>query len=203
MEGTDPARPGRARRWLAWTLTFALAIGTTTGLAFFDAGLGIVAGVLALVLAYWLLLRRMALGGRAVARTTRRLFAGGWALLVVGALGAAYAGMLVLGRQGTGRVDYQDEQTGTHGTRYLQCYVIKPDGTDGELRTTGACPASGGTRIAMVYLPHDSGDVARPLLGTKRRLLPRAAVWAVADLLGLAALAAAARTSGTPEAAAP
>jgi hypothetical protein len=188
----DLRRPASgAGWWLGWSLVAFLAIMTTSVLASLDVGIGIVLGVVLLIVGWGLVVKRLLYRRAPVARGIRLLYVCAAIAFVVAAVGAANAVLLGFGRQGVGRVDLETEKTGSHGTRYLQCSVQEPDGTDADLRYTGACPGPMGTPVKLVYLP---GEVQpwQPVVGSKGSLVPTALLWGAGTLAGCGLLTRAA-----------
>lgn len=89
---------------------------------------------------------------------------GGGALLVVGGVHAPDAFLALAGEQGTATIAYADMETGSHGTKYIQCWVDLPDGNTEQLPRTGPCPAPDGAHRPVVYSP---GGVVGPILGSR------------------------------------
>ncbi|MBX7464568.1 hypothetical protein K1Y80_00560 [Streptomyces sp. MAG02] len=185
--GGKPSKPaipglGPRRAALAWALVVALAVLSTYGPALLDLGLGIVVGLVALVTLYAWAVRRIIFGGRPISRRNRAGYWIGGALLVVGGAHAPDAFLALAGDQGRATIAYASTETGSHGTRYKQCWVELPGGDVERLSRTGPCPAPDGTEHLVVYSP--SGLVG-PILTSRGGLM-----WWWAAGFGLAGIAA-------------
>ncbi|MFF4183537.1 hypothetical protein ACFYZ9_10140 [Streptomyces sp. NPDC001691] len=153
---------------LAWAVVVMVATVSTLGPALLDFGLGVVFGLIMLIVLYAWVLRHIAFGSRPVPRWARVTYWVGGALMVVGAVHAPDAFLALTGKQGTATIAYASTETGSHGTKYLQCWVDLPDGNTEKLPRTGACPAPRGAARTVVYSP---GGVVAPLLTAKSGLL--------------------------------
>ncbi|MFE3684989.1 hypothetical protein ACFXPM_17325 [Streptomyces sp. NPDC059095] len=134
--GGKPSKPaipglGPRRAALAWALVVALAVLSTYGPALLDLGLGIVVGLVVLVTLYAWAVRRIIFGGRPISRRNRASYWIGGALLVVGGAHAPDAFLALAGDQGRATIAYASTETGSHGTRYKQCWVELPGGSPG------------------------------------------------------------------------
>ncbi|MGW5528951.1 hypothetical protein [Streptomyces xanthochromogenes] len=184
--GTKPSKSavpglGPRRAALAWVLVVVLAAVCTFVPALLDLGLGIVVGLLVLITLYAWVLRRIVFGGRPISRRNKASYWIGGALLVVGGMHAPDALLALTGAQGTATIAYTSTETGSHGTRYIQCWVELPSGTE-RLPRTGPCPAPVGARRTVVYSP---SGLAGPILTSRGRLM-----WWWAAGFGLAGIAA-------------
>ncbi|MEY9849273.1 hypothetical protein [Streptacidiphilus sp. MAP5-3] len=179
------------RWWLGWVLVALLAIVLTSGIAALDVGIGVVFGVIWLIMGWFLVVRRLVYRRAPVGKEIGRLYLIAAICFVVAGVGASNAGLLVLGQQGVGSVDSQSTETGSHGTQYLQCTVLQPDGSYDDIRSTGACPGPVGSSVTMVYLPGGEDQPFRPAVGTRGSLAPLAVLWGLGTLAGCGLLAGA------------
>lgn len=184
--------PTRSRIIIGWLLVLLLAVLTTSLLGAFDAGLGGVLGVIALILSYHLVVRRLILRRNAVPKRVKVCYTLASIALAVSAVYASPARLVAFGKEGVGSIDYQDRQQGSHGT-YLQCYVQDPDGNVDQLPSGGACPHPDGTPVTMVYTADGIGG---PLLGTKSSYTYAVVICAVGELTGYSLMVAAAVITG-------
>ncbi|MBF9073268.1 hypothetical protein [Streptacidiphilus fuscans] len=196
-----PGKPGKSRGgkpvsggvwWCGWALLALVAVFFTSCVAAMDIGVGLVIGAVWLILGWFAVVaplhRRVP-----VAREVRRLYVAATFAFVLAGVGASNAVLLGFGQQGVGSVDSQWTGTGSHGTQYLQCTVLQPDGSYDDLRSTGACPGPDGSPVTMVYLPGGEDQPFHPALGTRGSLVPLAVLWGVGTVSGCGMLTVAAR----------
>ncbi|WP_406509979.1 hypothetical protein [Streptomyces sp. NBC_00212] len=153
---------------VAWIVIITVAVVSTLGPALLDFGVGVVFGLIVLITLYAWVLRRIVFGSRAIPRWAKLTYWVGGALLVVGGVHAPDAFLALAGEQGTATIAYADVETGSHGTKYIQCWVDLPDGNTEQLPRTGPCPAPDGAHRPVVYSP---GGVVGPILRSRGDLM--------------------------------
>ncbi|MFI6684234.1 hypothetical protein [Streptomyces sp. NPDC050485] len=153
---------------VAWAVIIVVAVVSTFGPAMLDFGLGIVFGSIVLITLYAWILRRIVFGSRPIPRWAKAAYWVGGALMVIGGVHAPDAFLALTGEQGTATIAYASTETGSHGTKYTQCWVDLPDGSTEQLPTAGPCPAPRGAHLTVVYSP---GGVVGPILKAKSDLM--------------------------------
>lgn len=189
-----PRTPVRAA--VGWAVVLLLVVLQAV-LGILDLGIGMVIGGLALVVGWFLAVRRLVYGRRSAPRAVKVTY-------VLGALALCYAtastgavAVMVLGSRGVAHIAYEETDTGSHNTSYKQCYVELPDNYTEALRTTGSCPAPDGAPVGVYYRPGGDSPL-RPVLADSASLEQAGLVWGLPAALGLGLLgyAAVASTRG-------
>ncbi|MFF0296315.1 hypothetical protein ACFYST_12770 [Kitasatospora sp. NPDC004614] len=188
-----PRTPGRVV-W-GWALVLLLVVvQVLVGSA--DLGLGVVVGGIGLIVGWFGPVRRLVYGRRSAPRAVKVTYVLGALALCCATVSVGAVAVMALGTRGTAHIGYEDTGTGSHGTRYHQCYLDLPGGGFDPLRTVGPCPAPRGTVVSAYYMP--GGDsLLRPVLADSLAA-KRVGLWGVFTVLGLGLLgyAAAASTRG-------
>lgn len=186
-----PRTPGRAAT--GWLLVVLLIVFQAL-LGFADLGIGIVVGGIGMIVGWFLPVRRLVYGRHDPSRRVKVGYVLGTLALCYATASTGAVAVMLLGTHGVGHIAYADTETGSHGTRYQQCYVDLPDHYTEPLRTTGHCPAPDGTAVGVYYLPGGDSPL-RPVLDTANETLRTSLLWGLPTALGLGLIGFAAVSS--------
>ncbi|MFF7634613.1 hypothetical protein ACFZB9_15860 [Kitasatospora sp. NPDC008050] len=193
-----PRTPGRAVA--GWAVVLLLVVVQAL-LGILDLGIGMVIGGIGLIVGWFLAVRRLVYGRRNPPRPVKVTYILGAIALCYATASTGAVAVMALGSHGVAHIAYEETDTGSHNTKYKQCYVDLPDSYTEPLRTTGSCPAPDGSPVDVYYQPGGDSPL-RPVLANSASLDRAGLVWGLPAALGLGLLgyAAAASTRGVERA---
>ncbi|MFE0465194.1 hypothetical protein ACFW1A_38675 [Kitasatospora sp. NPDC058965] len=189
LEGRErvPLRPRTPRRAvLGWSVVL-LVVVVQALLGFVDLGIGMVLGAIGMITAWFLAVRRLVYGRRTAPRAVKVAYVLGTLALTYATGATGEVAVMALGTHGTVHVAYEDTETGSHGTRYRQCYLDLPGGDTEPVRTVGPCPGPGGTPVGAYYMPGGDSPL-RPVLADAASWEHTGLLWGIPTALGLGLL---------------